>query len=222
MAGFASLPGYGFVNFGRLRAMDNPTAKLSNVGSDFGLTARIKNIIFTPRSEWRVIQAESTSISRLYSGYVMPMAAFAAVMSFIRMSVVGVDVPTGGTLRVPFASGVFTSLLTFVMSLVGLYLVGLVINGLASAFGGRPDQRQALKTAAYALTPAWLGTALSFLPMGSLLQFVAGLYGVYVLYIGLPIMMQAKEDGAGGYASSVVACAIGVGILFGLGAATLV
>jgi hypothetical protein len=45
---------------------------------------------------------------------------------------------------------------------------------------------------------------------------------VYVLYVGLPIMMQAKEDGAGGYASSVVACAVGVGILFGLGAATLV
>ena len=202
--------------------MDNPTAKLSNLGSDFGLTARIKNIVFTPRLEWRVIQAEPTSISRLYSGYVMPMAAFAAVMSFIRMSVVGVDVPTGGTIRVPFASGVFTSLLTFVMSLIGLYLVGLVINGLASVFGGRPDQRQALKTAAYALTPAWLGTALSFLPMGSLLQFIAGLYGVYVLYIGLPIMMQAKEDGAGGYASSVVACALGVGILFGLGAATLV
>jgi Yip1 domain len=199
--------------------MDTPTAR--NI-SDFGLAARIKNIVFTPRSEWQVIQAERTSISRLYSGYVMPMAAFAAVMSFIRMSVVGVDVPSGATIRVPFASGVFTSLLAFLMSLVGLYLVGLVINALASAFGGRPDQRQALKTAAYALTPAWLGTALSLLPIGNLLQFSAGLYGVYVLYIGLPIMMQAKEDGAGGYASSVVACALGVGILLGLGAATLV
>jgi hypothetical protein len=202
--------------------MDNPTAKVSNLGSDFGLTARIRNILFAPKSEWRVIQAEPTSVSRLYSGYVMPMAAFAAVMSFIRMSVVGVDVPSGVTIRAPWVSGLQTTLLTFLLSLGGLYLVGWVINSLASAFGGRPDRRQALKTAAYALTPTWLGTALSFLPMGSLLQFLAGLYGVYVLYIGLPIMMQAKEDGAGGYASSVVACAVGVGILFGLGAASLV
>ena len=198
--------------------MDNPTATLS----DFGLTARIKNILITPKSEWRVIQAEPTSVSRLYSGYVMPMAAFAAVMSFIRMSVVGVEVPSGGTIRASWINGLQTSLLTFLLSLGGLYLVGLVINSLASAFGGRPDRRQALKTAAYALTPTWLGTALSFLPMGGLLQFLAGLYGVYVLYIGLPVMMQAKEDGAGGYASSVVACAVGVGILFGLGAASLV
>ena len=57
--------------------MDNATTSLS----DCGLAARIKNIVSTPRSEWRVIQAEPTSISRLYSGYVMPMAAFAATMS---------------------------------------------------------------------------------------------------------------------------------------------
>jgi hypothetical protein len=198
--------------------MNHPTVSLP----DFGLAARIRNIVLAPKSEWRVIQVESTSVSRLYSGYVMPMAAFASVMSFIRLSVVGVEVPSGGTVRAPVVSGLATSLLTFLASLAGLYLVGLVINSLASAFGGRPDRRQALKTAAYALTPAWLGTALSFFPMGNFLQFLAGLYGVYVLYVGLPIMMQAKEDGAGGYASSVVACAVGVGILFGLGAATLV
>ena len=186
-----------------------------------GLVERIKNIVLTPKAEWVVIQAEPTSVSRLYSGYVMPMAAFASVMSFFRMSVVGVNLPSGGTIRTSFVSGLFSSLLTFVMGLVGLYLVGLVINMLAAAFGGRPDRRQALKTAAYSLTPAWLGTALTFLPMGSLLQLIAGLYGIYVLYLGLPAMMGGRQVNAGGYAASVVACTIGVGILFGLVAATM-
>lgn len=189
--------------------------------SDLGLTARIRNIVFTPKAEWRVIQAEPTSVARLYSGYIVPMAAFASGMSFFRLSVAGVEVPAGGTVRVPLVGGLFTSLLTFVMSLVGLYVVGFVINMLASAFGGARDQRQALKTAAYALTPAWLGTALSLLPLGAFLQFIAGMYGVYVLYVGLPVMMQVKEDGAGGYASCVVACTVGVGLLFGLAAVTL-
>lgn len=183
--------------------------------TDFGLTARIKNILLTPKSEWQVIQAEPTTVGRLYGGYVIPLNAFASVMSFIRFSVVGVPVSTGEVLRASWVNGLFAALLTFVLGLVGLYLVGLVIHMLASAFGGRPDRRQAAKTAAYSLTPAWLGTALSFAPLGSLLQFMAGLYGVYVLYVGLPVMMQAKEEGAGGYASSVVACALGVGILFG-------
>ena len=191
--------------------MEYPSAS----ASDFGLAARIKNIVLTPKSEWQVIQAEPTTVGRLYSGYVIPLNAFASVMSFIRLSVVGVPDSSGSMLRATWVNGLLAALLTFVLSLVGLYLVGLVIHMLASAFGGRPDQRQAVKTAAYSLTPAWLGTALSFAPMGSLLQFMAGLYGVYVLYVGLPVMMQAKEDGAGGYTSSVVACAMGVGILFG-------
>jgi hypothetical protein len=118
-----------------------------------------------------------------------------------------------------FVSGLFSSLLTFVMGLVGLYLVGLIINMLACAFGGRQDRRQALKTAAYSLTPAWLGTAFTFLPMGSLLQLLSGLYGIYVLYLGLPVMMGAKQVHAGGYAASVLAGMIGVGILFGSTAA---
>jgi hypothetical protein len=186
-----------------------------------GLIERIKNIVLTPKTEWPVIEAESTSVAKLYSGYVMPMAGFAAVMSFIRMSVIGVSLPFGGTIRTPLVSGLFSSVLTFVMGLIGLYLVGLVINLLASPFGGQQDQRQALKTAAYALTPAWLGTALTFLPMGSLLQLVAGIYGIYVLYLGLPVMMRGNQASAGGYTASVVACTIGVGILFGIVAAML-
>jgi hypothetical protein len=186
-----------------------------------GLIERIKNIILTPKTEWPVIEAEPTAVGQLYTGYVMPMAAFAAVMSFIRMSVIGVNLPFGGTIRTPFVSGLFSSVLTFVMGLIGLYLVGLIINMLAPSFGGQRDQRQALKTAAYALTPAWLGTALTFLPLGSLLQLCAGIYGIYVLYLGLPVMMKTKQTSSGGYTASVVACSILVGILFGVLAATL-
>jgi hypothetical protein len=186
-----------------------------------GLIERIKNIILTPKTQWPVIEAESTAVGQLYTGYVMPLAAFAAVMSFIRMSVIGVNLPFGGTLRTPFVSGLFSSVLTFVMGLIGLYLVGLIINMLAPSFGGQRDQRQALKTAAYAFTPAWLGTALVFLPLGTLLQLCAGIYGIYVLYLGLPVMMRSKPASSGGYTASVVVCSILVGILFGVVAASL-
>ena len=178
------------------------------------LVERIKNIVLTPKTEWRVIEPEPTSVAQLYTGYVMPMAAFAAVMSFVRMSVIGVSMPFGGTIRTPLASGLVSSVVTFILGLIGLYLVGFIINMLAPTFSGARNQTQALKTAAYALTPAWLGTALTFLPLGTLLQLLAGIYGIYVLYLGLPVMMRAPEDKAGGYTATVVACTILVGILF--------
>ncbi len=186
-----------------------------------GLVERIRNIVTAPRAEWPVIAAEPTSIRRLYSGYVAPMAAFAAAMSFIRMSIVGVTPPWGGTIRTSVASALMASVVTFVLGLIGLLLVGLIINMLAPAFSGGRNPRQALKTAAYALTPAWLGTALTFLPLGSFLQLVAGLYGIYVLYLGLPVMMGIPRAKADGYAVAVVVCTILVGILFGAVGAVL-
>jgi hypothetical protein len=186
-----------------------------------GLIERIKNIILMPKTEWHVIEAEPTSIGQLYIGYVMPMAAFAAMMSFIRMSVIGVSLPFGGTIRTPMASGLFEAAVTFILGLIGLYLVGLIINMLAPMFSAGRNQRQALKTAAYALTPAWLGTALTFLPLGTLLQLIAGIYGIYVLYVGLPVMMRAKRNDASGYTAAVVVCTILVGVLFAVAGAAL-
>jgi Yip1 domain len=180
------------------------------------LIERIKNIILTPKTEWPVIEAEPTSVAQLYNGYVTPMAAFAAVMSFVRLSVIGVSLPFGGTIRTPLANGLVSCVVTFILGLIGLYLVGFIINMLAPTFAGGRNQRQALKTAAYALTPAWLGTALTFLPLGTLLQLIAGIYGIYVLYLGLPVMMRSPQDKAGGYTAAVVACTILVGILFGV------
>jgi hypothetical protein len=190
-----------------------------------GLIERVKNIILMPRTEWHVIAAEPTSIGQLYTGYVMPLAAFAAVMSFIRMSVIGVNLPFGGAIRTPMVSGLFEAVVTFILGLIGLYLVGLIINMLAPMFSAERNQRQALQTAAYALTPAWLGTALTFLPLGTLLQLIAGLYGIYVLYLGLPVMMRAKRNDArhdaSGYTAAVVVCTILLGILFAVVGAAL-
>jgi len=186
-----------------------------------GLIERIRRIVLSPRTEWTAIAAESTSVGQLYARYVMPMAGFAAAMCFIRMSVVGVDVPLGGTIRTPLASGIVASLVTFLLGLIGLFLVGLIINMLAPTYSGRRNERQALKTAAYALTPAWLGTALTFLPFGSVLQLLAGLYGIYVLHLGLPVTMRTPRDKAAGYTTTVVVCTVLVGILFAVAGSLL-
>jgi Yip1-like protein len=174
---------------------------------------RIWSVVFSPKSEWALIESEPTSVGQLYAGYVVPLAGFAALMSFIRMSIVGVSLPSG-TLRTPLSSGLVSSMVTFILGLLGLFLVGLIINMLARTFAGRDDPRQALKTAAYALTPAWLGTALTFLPLGTLLQLAAGVYGFYVLYLGLPVMMHTPRDRVGGYTTAIVVCTVLLGILF--------
>lgn len=181
------------------------------------LLSRLKSIVLSPKSEWPVIAFEPTTVSQLYAGYVVPLALLAALMGFLRISVLGVNLGLGNSFRMPISSGLTYTLTMFVSALFGVFVVGLVINTLAPTFSGTRDQRQALKVAAYSLTPAMLSSVLALSPiLPTLLQLLAGLYGIYVLYLGLPVLMQSPRDKAFGYTASVVICTILVGIVFAI------
>jgi hypothetical protein len=193
------------------------TAAWTNVPSPVaGLLERIKNIMLTPKTEWPVIAAETTSIKRIYLGYIMPLLAAATVISFIRMSVIGVSMPFGGFFRVPLASGLLFAVARFGFGLLGFYLVALLINALAPTFGGRRDLVQALKTAAYGFTSALLGSLLSILPvLSTLIALAAVIYGIYLLYLGLPVAMKSPPERATGYTVAVVLCTLLGGFVLG-------
>lgn len=180
------------------------------------LIARVKNMILTPKTEWPVVEREPTSISQLYISYVAPLALLAAVLAFIHVSLIGVHLPFGGTIRQPFSLGLTSLVMTLVGAFIGLLIVGFIINVLAPTFGGVRDMRQAVKTAAYAFTPAWIGAVFGLLPaFSTLLQLAADVYAVYVLYLGLPVMMRGRQEQAAGYTASVVVCTIILGFVLG-------
>ncbi|HEX3912105.1 MAG TPA: YIP1 family protein [Steroidobacteraceae bacterium] len=179
-----------------------------------GLLERIKNIVLTPKSEWLVIAPEPTTVSQLFPGYVVPLAALAACLGFVRMSVLGVSTAFGGGFRMPISSGLVYTLIMFLSALFGVFVVGLIINALAPTFAGQRDQRQAVKVAAYSLTPALLSSVLALSPiLATLLQLLAGLYGIYVLYLGLPVLMQSPKEKAFGYTATVVICTFLIGVV---------
>ena len=182
-----------------------------------GLIERIKNILLRPKTEWPVIEREPTAIVQLYTGYVVPLVAFAALMSFVRLSLMGVTTPFGGTFRMPLGDGITMLLVRLLAGLLGVFVVGFIINGLAPTFSTARDNRQALKTAAYAFTPGWLASLFVLIGgLGALLQLLAGLYGIYLLYLGLPITMKCPEDKAFGYTAAAVVCTILLAVAFGI------
>ena len=179
--------------------------------------ARQEHCAFAQKPEWQVIAPETTQAAQLFVGYVMPLAVLAALIGFVRMSVIGVNTAFGGGFRMPLGTGLTYTVLTLVSALIGVFIVGLIINGLAPTFSGQRDQRQALKVSAYSLTPAMLSSVLALSPiLPTLLQFLAGCYGIYVLYLGLPVLMQSPKEKAFGYTASVVICTILVGVVFGI------
>ena len=177
------------------------------------LVDRVKNIILTPKTEWDVIAAEATPPKQLIMAYVLPLAAIAALAAFISASLVGTSF-MGATYRTPFVWGIVLAIYQFVMAVVSCFVVGFIIDALAPNFGGQKNFEQAFKVAVYAYTPGWLGQVLGIIPMlGWLLGFLLALYGLYLLYLGLPRLMKNPEDKTIVYEIVVVVVAIVVSIV---------
>jgi hypothetical protein len=196
------------------------TAAWPSSADTIGLLTRIRNVLLAPKQEWPLIEAETTTVAQLCSGYVLPLSLLAALFAFLHMSVIGVTVPFSGLMRLPMTTGLEYLVLALISGLIGSFLVALIINGLAPTFGGQRDQRQAMKVAAYALTPAWLSSVLALSPvLPSLLQFIAGCYGIYVMALGLPVLMRTPRDKTFSYTAAVVVCVLLLGVVFGIASA---
>ena len=171
------------------------------------LVARTKNILTTPKTEWPVIAGETTGTAELYTGYAMPLAAIGPIAIILGNLLSGS--------RVSFMGSVLLAIVSFVLSLVAIYVIGLIVAKIAPSFGGKEDMGQALKLVTYAYTAPWLGAIFNLIPAISILGTIVSLYGLYLLYTGtVPLMSVAKERSVG-YTAVVVLVSIGVYIVIG-------
>ncbi len=172
------------------------------------LVARVRNILLTPRTEWPVIAAEPDTTAGLYTRYILVVSALGPIGAFISNSLIGTTTFLG-TFRMGIGAGLSMAVAMYVLGLVGIFLWALIINALAPTFGGQKDSVQALKTAAYAATGAWVGGLAQIIPwIGWLIGLAAAVYSVYLLYLGLPHTMKAPADKAVGYTAVTIIVAI--------------
>jgi hypothetical protein len=178
------------------------------------LVDRVKRILVTPKTEWEVIDAEQTTAADLYTRYIAPLAAIGPVSQLIGYSAFGITVPFVGTYRVPIGSAITQALVTYVLTLVGTYVLALIIDALAPTFNGQRSQIQGLKLAAYSLTASWIAGIFALIP-GLRILTVLGLYSLYLLYLGLPVLMKTPREKALGYTVVVIVAAIVLSLIIG-------
>jgi len=154
---------------------------------------RARNIIMTPKTEWLVIVAEEPNTAEILKGYVLPLALIPAIAYVIGFGVIGRGMMSS------FSWGIAMGLIQFILAFVGVYLSAYVIAYMAPRFGSQQDMGRAVQLVAYSYTPAWVAGILSLVPALGVLVFVAGLYGLYLMYLGLPQMMKTPRDKVVGY-----------------------
>jgi hypothetical protein len=171
------------------------------------LVERVKGILLKPKEEWQTISGETTTIPELYKTYIVILAAIGPVASIIGMSIVGISLPFVGSFRIPITTSIASAVVHYILTLVGVYILALIIDALAPTFSGEKSINQAFKVATYSYTPGWVVGVIAIIPALSILG-ILGLYGLYLLYLGLPILMKSPKEKSLGYTIAVIIAAI--------------
>lgn len=163
-------------------------------------------ILLQPGQEWDTIAGEFTTVGQIYKSYVMRLALVPAV-SLIVGSIVFGRATLFGRIKIPVVTALQSGALSYVLWLVAVYAIALLIDALASTFGGTANRVQAVKVAAYSCTAAYLAGVFVLVPGGEWLRIIA-LYSLYLLYSGLAPVMKVPKDRTLGYGIVTAVAAI--------------
>ena len=172
-----------------------------------GLIARVQGILLRPQEEWVRIDGEAATVQGLFTGYAMILAAIPAVATLIG-SLIFVHM-------IPLA--LIGAVLTYALGLLGVFIFGYIVNLLAPSFGAQANLVQAMKLVVYSSTASWIGGILGIVPfIGWIGAIAGGLYSLYLLFIGTPVMMKSPADKSTAYTIVAILCAIVVQVIISM------
>jgi hypothetical protein len=167
---------------------------------------RIKRLLTAPAQEWPRIDADPMTAKGVFISWVVPLAAIGPVAYLIRELFFGHSF-LGITIRTSPTAAVSGAVSQYVISLIGVWVAALIVSALAPNFGGTKNTDSAMKVVAFSWTASWLAGVFFAVP-GLMFLMLLGLYSLYLLWIGLPILMKSPSDKTPAYPA--VALVIGI------------
>lgn len=172
-----------------------------------------KNIVLSPEAEWTRIMTEETERQSLIRyGITMTIIAYALLFALTFLFSMAISTV------IPFtAAHVMTSVIVqFALAVASIYVVPQILAAVAPSFGGENNGLNALKLYVFASTPAWLGTAVSVIPVIGWLAAIAGLiYAIYLFWKHFTQALSIPEDKKIGYLVVAILLLIVVNVVIG-------
>jgi hypothetical protein len=159
------------------------------------LVSRVQNIVLRPKEEWPVIAGETTSVASLYTGVIVPLALIGPVCTFFSAVIFGQRIPIlNVTVRPAAGLLVSTMVVSYILTLVSVWVTAMIVEKLAPSFLSSGDLAQALKLVAYSQAPFWVSGVLNLIPFLGVLTFLVALYSLYLVYLGMPSVMKTPQE----------------------------
>ncbi len=172
------------------------------------LFLRIRNILLSPRQEWKQIQQEQASAEKLITGYGAFIAAVPPCAAVAERILFGGHVAGRQSLAVVLA----TNLVWYPILLLNMIVTAAVLTFVISG-QRRLIDLQGLQLAVYSFTPLFLISIVTVIPGLSGLIYAAILYSLALLYLGIRATGAGQGRAAWHTAASFFVAALIVGSL---------
>lgn len=165
-------------------------------------------IIFRPQHTWQTVADLTDSQLRPYVLYPAILAILPAYAWYYGTSQVGWTVTGKEPVKFTADSAMLIAILFYLAQVAAIWVVGYFVHWMSETYGAQSSTTRGLALAGLCATPILLSGIFGFFPI-FWLDFIVGLttvsYGVYLLYLGIPIVMQIPEERGFLFASAVVA-----------------
>lgn len=186
------------------------------------LLRHIIGFFLHPVRQWEAVRAENAAGGTVML-HVLLLAAVPALSGFIGTTQFGWQVGASETVRLTPASAAVIALLYYAVIVAAVLSMGWMIHWMGQTYGAVQPLARCIVLAAYIPVPLFLVGVCQLYPvlwLNLLLSLPAAAYTVFLLYLGIPVMMDIPPERGFLFASAVLA--FGLVGLVGILAATVI
>ena len=143
-------------------------------------------------------------------GYILVLAAIPTICQFLKLAVFGYSVPFLGTMHIGigFALSIAIRALSWARSSAHLSSRSSSMRWRRPSAARRTASRRSRWWPIRTPPPGSPGSPCCWAFLGFLIMLVGVVYGIYLLYLGLPVTMKCPPEKAGAYTAVTMICAI--------------
>ena len=163
-----------------------------------------------PKDEWQTIEKRHESL--MYSlMHILVVSLIPAICGYYAAAHIGWTIGVGDPIMLSQSSSQIMAVAMYFALVLGVFALAYLIQCMAKTFDSKPSFIQSLELAAYTATPMLMVGIVTLFPVlwfVALAGIAAVSYSIYLLYTGVPIMMNIPEEKGFIYSSSVVTCGL--------------
>ncbi|HIH45216.1 MAG TPA: YIP1 family protein [Candidatus Methanoperedenaceae archaeon] len=178
------------------------------------LQNRVISLLKSPVAEMTKAKSEQISKMDTIKNYVAILALIPAIATFIGHAFIGISFGFF-SYKYPIEYALVEAILIYVLQVASVFISGFVINALAPNFASKQNEDQAMKLAAFAATPGLIGGIFNIYFGLAIIGTLLALYGLYILYLGIPVLMETPKDKAITYLIVIIIVNIVIFVIIG-------